>query len=166
MEKSNLMMVVIIVLLVALLGTVVGVTFYAFNMVQSMERAAAQGALGWEREVRTLRPDEIGRVTVGDAIITNLATEGGGSGGTARIQVVIGFDNTQSRESQDTYAMINEHISHIRNVALASIQGRSYNEMTSRDAMRDLGDELLERLQNDFQSNMIVEVSFSEWIVQ
>ena len=165
MEKGNLMMIVIIVLLVALLGTVVGVTFYAFNMVQQME-AAGQGLLDWDRTPRELHIDEINRVMVGDAIITNLATDPGGRSGTARIQVVVGYDNTQGRESDDMSQLIADNLSSIRMTALDAIQSRTYQDLIARDAMRNLGDEILERVKNDFRTNMIVEVRFYEWIVQ
>jgi len=165
MEKSNLMMIVIIVLLVALLGTVVGVTFYAFNMVQRMEAAAHQAELGWEREARVMHPDEINRIEVGDAIVTNLVSETGGTRGTARIQVVVGYDNTMERESVEISEMLNEHIAYVRTVSLEAIQNSTYNELTARGAMAALAEEILYRLQNDFRSNMIVEVSFIEWII-
>ena len=165
MEKGNLMMIVIIVLLVALLGTVVGVTFYAFNMVQQME-AAGQGLGDWDRTPRELRIDQINRVLVGDAIITNLASDAGGSSGTARIQVVVGYDNTQGRESDNIARQITEQLTTIRTIALEAIQNSTYQELTARDAMANLGADILLSLQNQFMTNMIVEVRFNEWIVQ
>ena len=164
MEKSSLMMIVIIVLLVALLGTVVGVTFFAFNMVQQME-AAGPPELGWDRTPRELRPDEINRVMIGDAIITNLASDTGRSSGTARIQVVVGYDNTRGSDSDEISRIITEQMVHIRTVSLAAIQNRTYSDLVARDAMSSLGAEILERLQGDFRTNLIVEVTFFEWIV-
>ena len=164
MEKSNLMMIVIIVLLVALLGTVVGVTFYAFNMVQSIEAQAAAAAAGWDRTPRQLHPDEIGRIMAGESILTNLAGPGGG-GNMARIQVVIGYDNTQGRESNDIAELIYDQMTHIRIVALNSIGSRTAEELSAIDGRNVLAAEILDRLQNDFRTNMIVEVSFYEWVI-
>jgi len=164
MEKSSLMMIVIIVLLVALLGTVVGVTFYAFSMMQNME-SATQETAGFDRTPRQLTPDEIGRVPIGDSILTNLATDSGGSGRVARIQVVVGYDNTQQGESDAIYTRINEQMDFIRMEALASIRNRTYQELSARDGMDSLAAEILETLQNEFQTNLIVDVRFSEWIL-
>jgi len=164
MEKSSLMMIVIIVLLVALLGTVVGVTFYAFNMVSSME-TATQTAGGFDRSQRTLHPDEIGRIVIGDVIITNLATNAGGFAGHARVQVVVGYDQTQERDSANVSELIHEQMDYIRMIALASINNRTREELAARDGMETLAAELLETLQNDFRTNMIVSVGFSEWII-
>ena len=164
MEKSNLMMIVIIVLLVALLGTIVGVTFYAFNMVRGMEAAAANAA-GWDRTQRVLHPDEIGRIVIGDPIVTNLYTAGSGAGGHARIQIIVGYDQTQGRESSDMAQLINEQMDTIRTIALASIRNYTMQELAARNGMDILAAELLETLQNDFRTNMIVEISFREWMI-
>ena len=164
MEKSSLMMIVIIVLLVALLGTVVVVTFYALNLVQDME-AGLYYAQTWDRTPRPTRPDEVNRVMVGGAIITNLASETGGVGPMARIQVVVGYDNTQGRDSDAIAELIEEQMTHIRMTALDSIGSRTYRELSSRDGRLDLADEILQTLQNDFMTNMIVEVGFYEFIL-
>ena len=163
MEKSSLMMIVIIVLLVALLATVVFVTFYAFNLVQNMEAGMNQAA--WDRTERDPRPDEINRIMIGEPIITNLATETGGIGPMARIQLVVGYDNTQGRESTDISNAINEHMTHIRMLALDSIGSRTYRDLSARDGRQDLAEEILRTLQNDFMTNMIVEVGFYEFIL-
>ena len=164
MEKSNLMMIVIIVLLVALLGTVVGVTIYAFNLVQNMEQAGARG--DWDREPRHLTVDEINRVMVGSDIITNLATDGPGVGNVVRTQVVVGYDNTQGRESEDISQRIESNITFIRTAALESLSTRTSQELSTRHGREALAAELLLTLQEEFMTNMIVEVSFYEWIIQ
>ena len=162
MEKSNLMMIVIIVLLVALLGTVVGVTFFAFNMMRSMEAQAAE----FERAQRYLHPDEITHVMIGDAIVTNLASEAGTiSNNIASVRLVVGFDNTMGRESETVAELINEHMTYIRMVALASLGSRTFSELNNQGGRDALSAELLETLQNDFRTNMIVSVGFYEWII-
>ena len=164
MEKSNLMMIVIIVLLVALLGTVVGVVFYAFGLIRDMEAAGV--GQGFERSVRTLQADQINQVMIGEPIVTNLArADGGLSNSIARVQVVVGYDNTQGRESDDANALINDNMTVIRMIALDSIGRRTVEELSSQGGRDALRDELLETLQNDFRSNMIVSVGFYEWII-
>ena len=165
MEKSNLMMIVIIVLLLALLGTVVGVAFFAFNMVQGMEAASA-GA-GFERQVRTLHPDEINHVMVGSEITTNLANEGGSiSNHFIRAQLVVGYDNTQGRDSENAAELIEENMTAIRMMAIDSISSRTFAELSSPGGRIALQDELLYALQNDFRTNMVVSVGFYEWMIQ
>jgi len=167
MEKSSLMMIIIIALLVALLATVVGVTLFAFNMVQNMETSTQHVEQGRDRTPRELTPEQITRVAIGDSIITNLATEGGsGFSGVARVQILVGYDNTQGSESVEIANRIDSQTTLIRTITLAALQERSYQELTTRGAMEALGADILERLQNDFNTNMIVEVSFYEWMIQ
>ena len=162
MEKSNLMMIVIIVLLVALLGTVVGVTFFAFNMVRSMEAQTE----AFERAQRDLNPDEINHVMIGDAIVTNLASDAGVvSNNIASVRLVVGYDNTQGRESDDVADRINEHMTYMRMVALASIGNRTFAELNNQGGRDALAEELLRTFQEDFRTNMIVSVGFYEWII-
>ena len=165
MEKSSLMMIIIIALLVALLATVVGVTLFAFNAFQNME-TAAHADHSWVREERILHPEQITRIPIGDSIITNLASDGGNFGGVARVQVLVGYDNTQGSDSNAIASRINDQMTLIRTITLAALQERSYQELTARGAMDDLGADILYRLQNDFMTNMIVEVSFYEWMIQ
>jgi flagellar basal body-associated protein FliL len=161
MEKSSLMSVIIIVLLVALLGTIVGVTIFAFSVINNFD--AAQQLEGFDRTPRQLLPSEIGRVTMGEPILTNTAAEGGGVGRVVRIQFSVGFDNTQASDSTEIEQMLEDHMDYIRAMALASIRNRTITELSDRDGMRLLGDELLETLQNDFRTNMIVAIYFNEW---
>lgn len=163
MEKSNLMMIVIIVLLVALLGTVAGVTVYAFNMIRAMENV--QHPDHWDRTPRELHPDEIGRVVAGDSILTNLSTEGGASSAVARIQVVVGFDSTQGRESDEMEELIMENMLYIRTTALDAIGSRTYQQISAPGGRDELAAELLQRFQDDFRTNMIVDISFYDWII-
>ena len=164
MEKSNLMMIVIIVLLVALLGTVVGVTFYAFNMVRTMEEQAATA--GFDRTQRALHPDEINYVMIGEPITTNLSTEAGTmSNNMARVQLVVGYDNTQARDSITISQLIDSQMTYMRMVALESISRRTFTELTVQGGRDALIAELLETFQNDFRTNMIVSVGFYEWLI-
>jgi flagellar basal body-associated protein FliL len=163
MERSSLMMVVIIVLLVALLGTIVGVAFYAFNMMQNID---AQTALVDRGQVRVVRPEDVGRIPVGSAIITNIVSETGASGRVARIEVVVGYDQTDGRNSEEIARRINGQLDYIRSIALQSIRTHTYEELSRIDAMDNLSEELLEALQNEFNTNLIVAVTFNEWIVQ
>ena len=165
MEKSNLMMIVIIVLLVALLGTVVAVTLYAFNMVQNMETMAAHDG-GWDRSVRTLLPGEITYVMIGDPITTNLSTaDGGARGNLARLQLTVGFDNTQGSESDDMATRLEEQAVSIRMMALDIVGNRTIDELSAQGARDVLAAEILEILQHDFRTNMIVSVGFYEWLI-
>ena len=164
MEKSNLMMIVIIVLLVALLGTVVAVTVFALSAVQEIG-TSIHADDGWDRTPRTLLPTQIGRVSIGDPITTNLAADAGSPSRHIRVNMSIGYDNTQGRESEEKAQMIEAQMDYIRSIILESLRTRSYNEISARDGTRLLQDEILDALQNQFQTNMIVGVFITDWLV-
>ncbi|MCL1986593.1 MAG: flagellar basal body-associated FliL family protein [Firmicutes bacterium] len=162
MEKGNLMMIVIIVLLLALLATVIGVTFFALNTIGSIQQDAFQA--GFDTTPRVLAADEISRVPVGEAIITNVINETTSRDSTVRIQVVVGYDNTQEADSTAISDLINEQTIFMRSVALERIRARSHQELAAPGGMEALSAELLEIFQNEFRTNMIVSVDFYEWM--
>jgi hypothetical protein len=105
-------------------------------------------------------------VSLGESIITNLAADGGGSSGRmARVSVLIGYDNTQSRESIEVAALIHEQVDFIRSLTLSIIRNTSYEEMVDRYAMDIIGAQILQALQNEFANPAIVQVTFSEWMI-
>ncbi|MCL2398214.1 MAG: flagellar basal body-associated FliL family protein [Defluviitaleaceae bacterium] len=162
-SKGNLMMVVIIVLLVALLGTVVGVAIFAFSAVQDLGSVAAN--VDFDRNPRVLLPNEIGRLPVGEPIVTNISG-GVGSSGIARVQAVVGYDQTQGSTSNEMARTLDEQMDFIRGVVIESINSRTYAELSGTEGMRNLSAEVLETLQNAFRTNMIVDVTFREWVIQ
>lgn len=166
MEKSNLMMIVIIVLLVVLLGTIVAVTVYAFSAVQNLETTMQTGT-EFDRTPRTLLPTEIGRIPVGEPITTNLAApaESSSPGRMARIQVVIGYDNTLGQESDEMAIVLTEQMDYIRSLVLEHIRERTSEELSGREGMNLLSSSILETLQNAFRTNVIVGVYFNEWVI-
>jgi len=165
MEKGNLMMIVIIVLLVFLLATVVGVAFFAHSAIANINQEA-QTRDPFDNTPRVLRENEITRISIGDSIVTNLAADGGGSSGRmARVSVAIGYDNTQGSNSAATATLINEHREVIQSIVLAAIRNTTYEEMSDRYAMDRLSAEILQTLIDGFENNYIVAVTFTEWML-
>ena len=164
MEKSNLMMIVIIVLLVALLGTVVAVTVFALSAVQEIG-ASVHADDSWDRTPRTLLPTQIGRISIGDAISTNLAADAASPSRHIRVNMSVGYDNTQGRESEEMADMLAEQMDYIRSIILESLRARTYSEISARDGTQLLQDEILLALQHRFQTNMIVGVYITDWLV-
>jgi flagellar basal body-associated protein FliL len=163
MERSNLMMVVIIILLVVLLGTIVGVAVFAFSAVQDLGNVAAHSE--FERSPRVLLPSEIGRLPVGEPIVTNISGGVGGSG-IARVQAVVGYDQTRGNESAALARTLEDQMDFIRGLVIQSLNSRTYAELTGTEGMSNLSAEILEALQNAFRENGIVEVTFREWVIQ
>jgi hypothetical protein len=105
-------------------------------------------------------------VSLGESIITNLAADGGGSSGRmARVSAVVGYDNTLGRESADRLAMLHDQMDFLRYVVLSAVRNSTYEEMTDRYAMPNLAAQILQTLQNEFATNEIVSITFTEWMI-
>lgn len=164
MERSNLMMVIIIFLLVALLGTIVGVLIYAFSMFQNMDGDGF--GLNWDREmVRELRPEEINRMVL-EHTTTNVPNENGTITHAARIQVVIGYDNTQRRESDDIRERLEQQRVLLQSTALSIISRTTQETLNAPNGRDLLADAILEALRDAFNTHLIAEVTFLDWFVQ
>jgi flagellar basal body-associated protein FliL len=165
MEKGKLMMVIIIVLLVVLLGTVLAVSFYVMNLVSKQAEASGLNPQS-EYAGKVLTQDEITKVTLGDAITTNLAKGPDNKDHVAKLRVVIGYDNTVKEESAAFEATINANLEYARAVALACIYSSTFEELSNPDGMANLANKIKEQLQDAFKTNLIVDVYFSERTLQ
>lgn len=168
MEKSKFMMIVIIVLLVVLLGTVVGVSFYVLNVVKNQPEASSDGTVtgAQDRITKSLYIEEITTVSLGSAITTNLADSPNGEGHIAKVAVSVGYDNTQEKVSEDFAVTFGANTVVARAVALACIHKYTYEDLNTDDGPSMLADDIKKKLQEEFNTTLIVSVVFDEWLLQ
>jgi len=165
MDKSKLMMIIIIVLLVLLIGTVVGVAFFLINM----------GGNGEEVVVEDLRPvpsaqvslPELEPLVLGDEmILTHLEHSADGRPGTVRTSIVIGIDvSDEDGEGEAFIAMITPRIEQARSIAIGVLNGLTYDQVRTPEGRDAAGEMIMRRLQESFETNLIVSVHFSDWLV-
>ena len=163
MEKSNLMLIVILVLMVALLATVVAVAIFAAGALTNISNDPVMMA-GFEQAPTTLTPDQTRSIQIGDRIVTNIIGETGRDAVTS-IQVSVAIDNTRDVESVEFYNLMTEQMDFLRMVALSSIRRFTAEELTAADGMNRLAAEILDALTVSFRTNMIIEVRFTEWAI-
>jgi flagellar basal body-associated protein FliL len=166
MEKSKLMMIIIIALLVLLLGTVVGVSLYALKLFNENSDPEARAAANQPQVVKNLTREQITSVSLGDPITTNLQKGDDGKSHFAILSVEVGYDNTVKNESDAFGLVLAENIKYARSVALSCIYGRKYEELQDMDGLNELAAEILQKLQEGFNSQMIVEVTISDQAFQ
>jgi flagellar basal body-associated protein FliL len=164
MERSKLMMIIIIALLVLLLGTVVGVSVYVMNMIRSqtslVESADNPIAQRWSLEDTT-------SIQLGDTpIVTNLARSESGGNHFIRVSAWVGFLNTEKKASDTLAATLEDNIHIARSIALACIKGSTYEELSDPEGKVNLENKILLRLQEEFESNLIVFVSMDDYLLQ
>ncbi len=159
MEKNKVMMIVIIVLLFVLLGTVVGVGFYAINALSSDEQQISES----EKAVPKLKPHEITVVHVNDAIAVNLQPgEDGSDSHYARIKISVGVNNLE-KDSAEFITMLQEREVLIKDLAIDVLRSKTYESLSRPDSIELLKMEMLERLREKFDTNLIVDVIVSEF---
>jgi flagellar basal body-associated protein FliL len=167
MDKGKLLMIIIIVLLVAVLGTIVGVAIYAMSWIQNMANNPDSGDGTRAPAQIHLTPEDIGKISAGDSFTTNLsAPDGGESKHIAKIGVLIGYDKTQGKLSDELAAKLTAELDYIRTVVLSCIRNSTFEDLSQKDGSATLTGAILERLQDDFNTNMIVDVYISEWVLQ
>ena len=163
MDKSKLMLIIIIVLLVLLLGTVAGVTFFIVGM---------SGGGGNEVVIEDVRPapgqfrlTELEIIELGDDIITTHLLRGDdGRPATVRTVVQVGMD--VSHDESDAFRVtFNNRILAARAIAIEVLNGLTYEEVRTPEGQGAAAEIIMRRLQDSFETNLIVTVHFSDWMV-
>ena len=163
MDKSKLMMIIIIVLLVLLLGTVVAVSFFLINMGGSNEPTVGIEHLPPDQvRLRDLYPIYLGD----DQITTHLAEGPTGRTGNVRANVIAGIDTTgDQREFEEFVRDFNVRISMARSIAIEVLNGLTYEEIRTPEGQNAASEAIMRRLQENFESPLIVNIRFSNWVV-
>ena len=164
MDKSKLMMTIIIVLLVLLLGTVVGVTFYLINLVGDQR----------PDDSRTVIEHDLPPGLLGDLIevslerkLTNLAVGPGGTSDVVALEVVLGINNTvDAEEVEEFLTSLNDRRRFASSIVIDVVGDFTYEEVRTPEGRNAVGEEIKHRLQAAFGTNLIINVNFPEWLVQ
>ncbi len=163
MEKGKIMMIIIIVLLVVLLGTVAAVSVYVLSLINEQNVAQEEGTDG-VTSVKALTVDEKTLVLLGETITTNLLPDEDGKVHIASIHVQVSIDNTTD-ESEAFITLFNANIAAARFIALDIISNRTADELNATDGKAYLSDLIKTRLQEEFNSMLIVDVTFYDWLI-
>jgi flagellar basal body-associated protein FliL len=163
MDKSKQMMIIIIALLVLLLGTVVGVAVYVVSIVNSPSIGA--DAVVPDRE--SITRDEVTSVPLGsEPIVTNIPSTTGTRSRFIRVNGWVGYDNTQAKLSDEFGELLNDNIHFARSIMLACVKASTYEELNTPDGLMNLESKILTRLQQEFESSLIVEVRIDDFVLQ
>ena len=164
MDKSKLMMTIIIALLVLLLGTVVGVTLYLINFVGTGDGDAA---IGYRPPTNVLTIMDLEPIVLGDGIIvTNLATGADGRARMIRANVVANIDTTRDAAEYEEFVREFTHrISSARGLAVTIFNGLTYDQVRTPEGQAMVAEMIRNTLQEAFNTNLIVSIVFDEWVL-
>lgn len=166
MDKGKMMMFIIIALLILLLGTVVAVSIYLLGNFGS-EPDTDWGANLPGAVERRLSWSDLTFRHLGDArITTNLAVGYDGSSDSVVTDVVVGIDTTGPQDELNEFLSIfEERWAPARALVLAALNDHTYEQVRTTEGQRALGEYITVRLQEAFETNLIVQVQFHEWHV-
>ena len=162
MDKSKLMMIIIIALLVLLLGTVAGVGIYLITISND---DASHFVEPMRVEVQTdLTPSDMVFVPLGD-MVANLALGPNGRSDNAVLEVTIGINATVEDDVlEEFYGVVTRGIPVARAEVFNIMVTRTYEELRTLEGRQATEEIIKYRLQEVFASNLIVDVSFSDFL--
>lgn len=159
MGKNKVMIIVIIALLVVLLATIVGVTIYTIKTIKGSEDPNLAVK-------ETLKQENIQTVPVSDSIYTNLRDGEDGNGHVIRVKISLGIDITDSKESTKLIEMLSAKEVVTKDVILGILRDKTFEDMKKTDSREILKNDILTKLQETFDSNLIVKIYIDDMFVQ
>lgn len=152
MDKNKIMMIIIIALLVVLLGSIIGV-FFMFRSYVNTNAVPEEEIVA---ELPEVKYQDLTLVSI-PSISTNLATGEDGLTHTAKVELAYSVVTTEE-ESADMIALLAEKEKVIQSIVLETIRSKTYEEMMRTDTQQQLEDEILKKLQDAFETNLIYSV--------
>jgi len=160
MDKSKLMMTIIIALLIILLGTVVAVTLYLINFVGDGDTVIPEAGPAHVLSVTDLEP-----ISLGDLITTHLAYGADGRVRMIRTGITVGIDTTGNAAEYTTFISDFTHrINFARGLAVTTLNGLTYDQIRTPEGQLMTAEMILNGLQELFETNLIVNVTFYDWL--
>ena len=166
MDKSRLMMIVIIALLVILIGTVVGTTLFLLSGPDPDPEIFAEVPDPVHHPQRTSLMDMV-EVSLGERFQTNLATGADGRVAIVMAEVVVGLDGEAEPEELAAFRMSFEaRMGMARSVIIHEFGSAHFEDVDTPEGQMALAETMTRALQEQFESNLILRVFFSDWTVQ
>ncbi|MCL2707482.1 MAG: flagellar basal body-associated FliL family protein [Defluviitaleaceae bacterium] len=167
MEKNKFMLVIILAVLVLMLGTIIGVSLYVLNIMQNQALEAEDTGNRNPQAIRKLAVEEKTPIELGEPLQTNLKTDDDGKSRYIQMLVTVEVDNTQGKESEAVITLINRYLYVARSITFNLVRNRTYADVQDNpDGVSLLEREILEALRDEFESNLIVGVVISDYIMQ
>ncbi|MCL2223882.1 MAG: flagellar basal body-associated FliL family protein [Defluviitaleaceae bacterium] len=163
MDKSKMMMAIIIALLVLLLGTVVGVGFYLISV--SGGDTANFGEPQGPVVQGPVMPEHMRTVSLG-SMTANLALGPNNRSDNLVLEVEVGInahESVDASELEQFYGVFNRSIPIARSEVLNVLVTRTYDEIRTYEGRQETAEIMKYRLQEAFGSNLIISVHFPEW---
>lgn len=161
MEKNKLLMIIIIVLLLLILGVSVGFSVYTLTLFNNTKNQSAMTPI----DPSALDPENITTYTVKDTFKTNLLKGSDNKDHLISVDISFAVTNVDKEASDTLLATLEANEPMIKSNILTVIRNRTAEELSGSDAPDVLGGHILKKLQEVFNTNLIVEVFVSSLYV-
>ena len=152
---------VIILLLVALMGTTVGVSIYTLRVIESLRGEYPFEPIGPRRiSVVDIQPVDLPPIT------TNVTSRDRTANRSLRVQFYVDIDNSnpRDRETQDIISAVQANRGQINSQILEILRTNYLDDIDLPGFHTVISSQVLEWMQLEFQSNLIVGLRMSDWI--
>ena len=160
--KNKIVMIVIIALLLILLSAIVFLTVYTLSSMNKQNQELETP----DPQTIILTPEQIEPMSLSDTINTNLLVEDDGKDHVIRLSVSLGVNFSDKKAGQAYLDMLTTKEPIIRDIIIGVVRKKTYSNLRKESGQEELKSELLERLQNEFQSTMIYSVVISDIYMQ
>jgi flagellar basal body-associated protein FliL len=151
-------MIIIIVLLVLLLGAVAYISFFVLKLSDKNPNESGSTA----PQSVSLTVDQIEKVPLSSPISTNLFNSDDGVEHYVKINLSIGVNNTDKKESPKMVESLTKNEMVTRDIVLSILRGHTYEDLSLPEGQELLKDGIRSRLQEEYGSNLIVQVYISD----
>ncbi len=156
MEKN--FKVFVILAIVVLGASIAASTYFVLRQLDGKEQTVAT-------EQTDIQP-KLTEVSMGDAIMTNIAVEDDRVQHFAKIKLSIGVDTTDEKAYKAFNEVLTTQAAGVRNELISVIGEQTYTMLNSREGKIKLADEIVARLNKVLDTKIIYDVRYEEYFVQ
>lgn len=148
----------VIVAIVVLALAIAASTFFVLRAVNDNQIDTISSSANHEPELKD--------IALGDAILTNITSEGNNVQHFAKVQISIGVDASDEKAYTELSTKIEEKSASIRNELITAIGEQTYSMLSAANAKTKLADDIIIRLNTLLDTDLIYEVYYADFFVQ
>ena len=157
MENKFKLFVIIAIVVLAL--AIAGSTFFVLKVFNSNQIEAATAS-------SKAKAPNLKAISLGESILTNIATDGGSVQHFAKVQISIGVDSSDEKTYAELETKITNQSASVRNALITTIGEQTYSMLNGANGKEKLADEIITRLNTLLDTDLIYEVYFEEYFIQ
>jgi flagellar basal body-associated protein FliL len=169
LDKSKVMMIVIIVLLTAVLGGIGTLGWFITHLPNSTNNPNGSNSGSNSKEEETYNIDKVYVLDIEGPIATNLLTDTDGVKHSIRFVASIGIDMNKkkgiSKESTELISLLTLQEAVVKDIIVGATRSKTYNDINKRNGKEMFAEDIKKALREKYGTNLIVSFYTSELIL-